>query len=143
MGWTLRLRTLAEQRAQQKATPKASMRAAAAAIEKATARDERKAEDQFKREVYTRDKGRCRCCDRPVKRTIENISERAERHHLHGRIGVLRYLARAAILVCRDCHRRLTGEVNDKLVVVPTKYFTVKGQRLMDGAKPVRFEKAA
>lgn len=96
---------------------------------------------QFKKEVWKRDGYRCRCCGRPVVRTPARIPERGEVHHVHGRGGDLRFEVRAALLLCLKCHERVTGRVNDRLAIIGSKFFTVRGERYIDARAPVRFEK--
>lgn len=100
-------------------------------------------EKAFRAEVAKRDKNRCRVCGRKVLKTISRIPERAEVHHLHGRLGALRHEARAAILVCLKDHERLTGKVNEKLVAVASATFTTKQGTFTDARKPIEFRKAA
>jgi hypothetical protein len=71
-------------------------------------------EKEFDRKVWARDRKlsglpyrSCRCCGRRVVKTLELCPERAEKHHLCGRLGVLRYESRCAIGVCHDCHHLL------------------------------------
>lgn len=78
-------------------------------------------EKAFKAEVWKRDKAHCRCCLRKVTQVIDRVPERGETHHIHGRVGDLRFDARAALLLCLKCHERVTGRVNDKLIIVATK----------------------
>lgn len=80
---------------------------------------------QFRKEVHERDGKRCRCCERKVLATMEHIPERREIHHIHGRRGALRFESRAALQLCLRCHQRVTGTVNDKLILVPTKTFVM------------------
>lgn len=102
-------------------------------------------ERAFKSEVWTRDRKRCRCCGRKVLKTLSRVPERGEVHHVHGRVGALEFEARAALLVCLTCHERVTGKVNDKLVIVGTRLFTLKSEktgipeRYIDARKPVHF----
>ena len=61
---------------------------------------------------------------------LQFLSRRLKRvatkvHHLHGKLGALRYEDRAALLPCLDRHERVTGTVNDKLRVVGSKTFTL------------------
>lgn len=106
--------------------------------------DERKltkvTDKDFKKEVWTRDKNRCRCCGRKVLKTISRVPERGEVHHIHGRVGDLRFEMRAALLTCLQCHERVTGKVNDKLIIVPSKTFDLKGEKYIDARSPVKFQ---
>lgn len=94
----------------------------------------------FKKDVWTRDKSHCRCCGRKVLKTISRVPERGEVHHVHGRRGDLRFESRAALLLCLTCHERVTGKVNDKLTIVPSKTFDLKGEKYTDARAPVKFQ---
>lgn len=100
-------------------------------------------EKDFKLEVWTRDKNRCRCCGRKVQKILGRVPERGEVHHVHGRTGDLRFESKAALLLCLTCHERVTGRVNDKLVIVPTKFFEIRGEKYTDARFPVTFRKVA
>lgn len=97
----------------------------------------------FKLIVWKRDKDRCRCCGRKVAKVLTRLPERGEVHHVHGRLGDLRFEPRAALLVCLACHERITGKVNDKLVIVPTKFFELNNEKYTDARAKVTFRKAA
>lgn len=108
-------------------------------------------EKAFKWEVWDRDGGHCRWCTRVVVRGMGRIPERGEVHHLHGRQGDLRFDSRAAILVCCECHEKLTGKVAEKWVVEPQPrsggFFVANTkhgrQECIDGRKPIQFVRAA
>lgn len=100
-------------------------------------------EKAFRKTVIARDKHHCRCCLRKVVRTIAHVAERLEVHHIHGRRGDLRFEDRAALLLCLRCHQRVTGKVNDKLKIVPSKTFTTSQGEFTDARAPVTFEKVA
>lgn len=101
-------------------------------------------EKAFKDEVWARDKKRCRCCRRKVERIMGRVPERGEVHHCHGRTGDLRFEARAAILVCLQCHEKLTGRVNEhRLTAVATKTFTIRQGTFTDARAPIVFKEAA
>lgn len=104
-------------------------------------------EKKFKKEVWARDKGRCRWCGRKVVKCLKRVPERGEVHHLHGRLGDLRYEERAAILLCLEHHELVTGKVNERYVVQPA---TKKGtwclprssfEPLIDARKKLQFVK--
>jgi hypothetical protein len=97
-------------------------------------------EKDFKQEVWTRDKSRCRCCGRKVQKIMGRVPERGEVHHIHGRTGDLRFEAKAALLLCLACHERVTGKVNQKLVVVPSTTFTMRQGTFTDARHPVKFQ---
>jgi hypothetical protein len=94
---------------------------------------------RFRWAVIARDGARCRCCGRRVHQTIDHVPERAEVHHLHGRLGALRYEPRCAILVCAADHERLTGRVNDRLFVEGTAFWILDGERRIDANQRLRF----
>lgn len=101
-------------------------------------------EKKFRAEVWHRDQNRCRCCGRKVIKTLARVPERGEVHHIHGRVGDLRYEVRAALLLCLRDHERVTGRVNQhRLVIVATKTFTTKQGTFTDARKPVTFQEAA
>lgn len=134
------LPTLAEMNARPRPVPKGKSRLQAGEAEKKlSVVDERK----FKAEVWDRDKGLCRCCGRKVVRTMSRVPNRGEVNHIHGRIGDLRFEARAAVLLCLRCHERVTGKVNDRLVIVATKTFTILRDVFTDARFPVKFQKVA
>ncbi len=93
----------------------------------------------FKQDVWTRDKNRCRCCGRKVQKILGRVPERGEVHHVHGRTGDLRFESKTALLLCLTCHERVTGKVNDKLVIVPTKFVEIKGEKYTDARAKVTF----
>ena len=45
--------------------------------------------------------------------------------------------------MCLSCHERVTGKVNDKLVIIPTKTFTIRTDTYTDATFQVVFRKAA
>ena len=140
MGF-LNLPTLAEMRAQPKAVPKGKPRVdVKAAVDKLDAR----LLDIWRNKVFRRDKHRCRCCGRKVIRTLNLVPNRAEAHHLEGRAMLaLRHDRRNGLTLCLSpCHRRVTGNVNDKLIVVGSKFFKIDGVRYIDGDRPVTFKEA-
>lgn len=135
---TLNIPTLAEVEADRvgKSFPKGQTRlqetVAARPLTKVTDKD-------FRHEVWTRDKHRCRCCDRQVQQIIGRVPERGECHHIHGRSGDLRFESKTALLLCLTCHERVTGKVNDKLVIVQTKFVEIKGEKYTDARAKVMF----
>lgn len=98
-------------------------------------------EKAFKAEVWKRDKDRCRCCGRKVQKILGRVPERGEVHHIHGRVGDLRFEARSALLLCLTCHERVTGRVNEhRLIIHPTKTFQIRQGRFIDARAPVTFQ---
>lgn len=110
---------------------------------KAETKLERIGNTAFKLDVWKRDKSRCRCCLRKVIKQLARVPERGDVHHLHGRIGDLQFEAKAALLVCCECHEKLTGRVAEKWVAIGTKFWLLHGQRLIDARRPVLFKKVA
>jgi hypothetical protein len=101
-------------------------------------------EKAFRAAVYQRDGSHCRCCGRKVLVTMGRIPERREIHHLHGRVGDLRFEPRAAIVACCQCHERLTGRVNaHKLIIIPTQTFTTRQGTFSDATFPIVFKEVA
>lgn len=103
------------------------------AAKKLTVVDEKK----FRAEVIARDKAKCRMCGRKLLKTISRVPERLEVHHLHGRTGDLRFDSRAALCLCLTDHERVTGKVNIKLRILPTKTFTTPQGTFTDARHPV------
>ena len=98
---------------------------------------------QFRAIVWDRDKGKCRRCGRNVKKTRERDPLRGEVHHIHGRIGKLRHEDRTSLLLCASCHEKVTGRVNEKLVIIASKLVEIDGSLLTDARAKVRFERVA
>lgn len=93
--------------------------------------------------VWKRDKSRCRCCGRKVIKTIARVPEAGHVHHIHGRGKDLRFEERAALLICMQDHERVTGRVNEKVIIVPSKTFTVREHTYTDATFPVVFQRVA
>jgi len=100
-------------------------------------------QQQFVGIVWKRDQSHCRCCGRKVVKTIERVKARGEVHHVHGRAGDLRFDDRFALLLCAKCHQRVTGRVNDKVLIIPSVTIEIKGRPLTDARAQVEFRKAA
>lgn len=100
-------------------------------------------ERDFKREVWKRDQGHCRCCLRKVQKIMDRLPERGEVNHIHGRTGDLRFEVRAACLLCLTCHERFTGKVNQhRLTILASKTFTIRQGTFTDATFPVTFQEA-
>lgn len=97
-------------------------------------------ERAFRTAVRERDRHHCRCCGRRVRYTLTLCPERGEIHHIHGKRGDLRFEERAALLLCCQCHQRVTGRVNDRLLIVATKTFRLSGEEYTDARAIVHFE---
>lgn len=100
-------------------------------------------EKAFKAAVVKRDGNFCRCCKRMVFAVVERVPTRREIHHIHGRRGDLRFEPKSALVLCCECHEKVTGRVNEKVVIVPTKTWLYQGRELTDARFKVRFEKVA
>lgn len=97
-------------------------------------------EKDFKKEVWSRDKNRCRCCKRKVQKIMGRVPERGEVHHIHGRVGDLRFESKSALLLCLSCHELVTGKVNQhRLTIVASKTFTMRQGTFTDARHPVTF----
>jgi len=103
-------------------------------------REARQAAEAFRRAVWARDRHHCRQCGRKVIRTLKRQVDRGEVHHLHGRLGALRYEPKAAILTCLNCHELLTGRVNERWRVIGSATF---GDGWTDATGELRFEQIA
>lgn len=137
----LDLPTLAEQSAAWagKPQPKGASRLQEAKAEKKLTLVDEKA---FKKAVWDFAGGCCQKCGRKVFKMIARVKERGEVHHIHGRMGDLRFEARCAILACVDCHEQLTGRVNEKYIVVPTKTWTLpNGEVVTDARAKLKFRR--
>lgn len=98
-------------------------------------------EKEFKRQVWFRDKNRCRCCERKVQKVMGRVPERGEVNHIHGRTGDLRFEVRAAILMCLQCHEKFTGKVNEhRLTIIASQTFTTRQGTFTDATFPVQFK---
>lgn len=97
----------------------------------------------FKAEVRKRDHHRCRMCHRKVVYVTRRQPDRGEVHHLHGKLGDLKFEAKSALLLCLVCHEKCTGRVAEKWVIFPTRQFELNGQKYTDARYEVRFERVA
>lgn len=100
-------------------------------------------EKAFKASVWHRDRKRCRCCGRKVVQVMGRVPERGEVYHIHGRGGDLRFEPNTAILLCLLDHERVTGRLNEKWVIEPTKTLTIRGQVYTDARHTVKFVRVA
>ncbi len=100
---------------------------------------ERMLQHAFLTMVWTRDHGRCRKCDREVKKCLERIPRRGEVHHVHGKIGAFKYEDRCALLLCCACREQLTGRVAARWQIAWTKSLRFNGRRCIDARAPVTF----
>jgi len=111
-------------------------------VKESKAQDEGKLERAWKREVFKRDGGCCRWCKRKVRKCLDLVPERAECHHLAGRVVVaIRWLRANGLLLCRSCHERVTGKVAEKFVIIASKTYTVDGVAYPNGDKKVSFKR--
>lgn len=107
-------------------------------------RDDKKEEARWRKEVWSRDRGACRWCRRPVERRIDLHPTRGECHHVSGRvICAIRWDRRNGLLLCKACHERITGKVAEKHVIESKHTFTVDGVQYINADKPVKFKRVA
>ena len=106
---------------------------------------EREQQDRdFRKAVWQRDGYECRWCGCPVQRSLGRTAERGEVHHIHGRLGILRWEVKAALLLCCECHEKVTGRVNERWRIVGDKTFTAAdGHKYTDATHGVTFERIA
>lgn len=135
------LPTLGEMNAKPRAVPKGASR-----LEEktASAKDDAKALDAFRKAVIARDGKKCRKCGRKVVETRELLPNRLEVHHCHGRIGKFRHDPRMALVLCASDHQRVTGRVNDRLFIVQkaSLMLTLDGKSYINAANAVEFTEA-
>jgi len=103
--------------------------------------DKQRADDKqleaLKREVWIRDKSKCRNCERKVIKSLALTAKRGEVAHIRSRQHKpTRYLRKNAILLCYACHAAFDQHV---LVLVGTATFEVDGAQYIDGDAPVEF----
>ncbi len=107
-------------------------------------KDDSKDGKDAKDEVWKLDGGCCRWCKRKVQRILDLVPERAEFHHVSGRvIRAIRWDVRNLILLCATCHERLTGKVAEKCLIVSSHVFTVDRIEYINARKPVQFKRVA
>lgn len=99
----------------------------------------------FRKEIWERDRSCCRWCGCRVQKTLERVADRGEIHHLHGRLGVLRFETKSAALFCLECHELLTGRVNERWIVVGTRWWTLpnSAEQLIDARDTIHFDRVA
>jgi len=103
-------------------------------------KDDTRALNVWRAAIFKRDQGKCRCCGKKVKKTLELIPLRGEAHHLVSRAHkALRYDVRNGILLCHfPCHHHVT---NGKLgIAQPARLmFSHEGKSYLDGSQPVEW----
>ena len=106
--------------------------------------DDAKRLREWRRHISARDEGKCRCCGVLTIRVGWLHPRRAECHHVEPRANrALRFETRNGLLLCRGCHERVTGKVNDKLTIRGTAWFFGQDMlRYIDADRPVLFEEA-
>ena len=107
-----------------------------------TGTDDKRRLEIWRAAVYTRDGYRCRRCECKVRRTIEFVANRAEAHHVSGRVGRLRDDVRNGLTLCKSCHELVTGKVNRRVFVQGTRWFMLNGQQYIDATHQVMFSDA-
>lgn len=106
----------------------------------ADAKDERKEEAAWKKAVWKRDGGKCRWCQREVRRCLDLAPDRGEVHHVSGRVvREIRWDRRNGLLLCASDHERITGKVAEKHVITSRHTFTVDEIAYLNADKPVKF----
>lgn len=137
------LMTLAERNATRHAKPKGA-EPSRLQVKVAKGKDDSKDEQKAKAEVWKLDGGCCRWCKRKVERVLDLIPQRAEFHHVSGRIvKAIRWDIRNLILLCAACHERLTGKVSEKFLLYSKHTFTVDGIAYINARKPVHYQRVA
>lgn len=103
--------------------------------------------DVWRNACGERDKQRCRCCGRKVEKSIAATPKQRQTHHLTRRAKFKALLTdvRNGLTLCKKCHERVTGRVNDKLFVTQKAgdMFVHEGISLLNGDNPVTFEEMA
>lgn len=103
-----------------------------------------KAEDAWKKAVRKRDQMKCRWCKRTVVVCLDLIPERAEVHHVSGRVvKAIKFDRKNGLLLCSSCHERVTGKVSERHLVESSHVFTVAGVSYINADKPVKFTRIA
>lgn len=104
---------------------------------------ERKADEKalgsWRRVIWKRDRGTCRCCFRHVLNVLEIRPERGECHHIVPRAEKsLRYDRRNGALVCLHCHEQIE---RGRILVrqKPSARFSFNGKRYIDSDKSIQF----
>lgn len=135
--------TLADRQCERYAPPKAGEKSRSQEnAEKLTADD--KAEKACKAAVWKLDKGCCRWCQRKVERKMDLLPDRAEFHHVNGRVVIaIRWDIRNLALFCRACHEKLTGKVNERFLIASNKFFSVARVQYINARKPFTYKKVA
>lgn len=130
--------TLVDLQRERRATPKGQI---PTRLEEKTEKkvNEAKEWERAKREVWTRDKSRCRLTKRKVKKTLELDPLRGEVHHLAPREDKsVRYDKRNLVLLSLETHERVTRH---ELTIVGTRFFMVDGKKYINADYAVRFVK--
>lgn len=112
----------------------------------ATAEDkaDAKAEAKWKAKIWTRDRGECRWCHRNVVKTLTLQPDQGHCHHVSGKVvKAIRWLVKNGLLLCRSCHEKLTGMVNERHLLVPSQTFEIDGVAYADADFPVDFKRVA
>lgn len=135
------LPTLAEVNAKPRACPKGPSRLDEKAKQQ-TANDT--GIRNFRRAVWKRDEGKCRCCGVAVEKSLSLTPKQGQVHHIAKRSRWPELLTdpRNGILLCAKCHQ----DVEQKRLFIVTKgkgsMFTLKDKSFIDAGGPgVRFVK--
>lgn len=138
------LPTLDQQQAIRRAMPKGS-EPSRLQRKVAKQKDEAKDERRFVQAVWKRDAGKCRWCGRVVRKCLDLAPDRGEVHHVSGRVvKAIKYDRRNGLLLCAGpCHERLTGRINERFLLVPSRTFVVDGIAYANADHGVRFKRIA
>ncbi|MEO8679241.1 MAG: HNH endonuclease signature motif containing protein [Vicinamibacterales bacterium] len=116
-------------------------------VQKADDRDEKAAERKWRKEVIARDGNKCRCCKRTVVAQLDLAGNRREIHHVTPRADqAVRWDKRNGIVVCADCHQKLTPHSGRQTLVILqlAKFLFRVGQKTyINAAKKVTFKEIA
>ena len=113
-------------------------------VKAAKQKDDSKEERKAKAEVWKLDGGCCRGCKRKVEKCLELLPQRAEFHHVSGRIvKALKWDIRNLLLLSASCHERLTGTVAEQFRIHSKHTYTVDGIAYINARKPVFYQRVA
>lgn len=139
----LNIPTLADMQARRCAKPKGA-EPSRLQVKVAKQADDAKDEKRCKAEVWKLDKSCCRWCRRKVERVLALVPERAEFHHVSGRIvKAIRWDIRNLLLLCASCHERITGKVAERFLIHSKHLFIVDGIKYINARKPLHYQRVA
>jgi hypothetical protein len=140
MGALAKLPTLAEVQADRTGplwkTPTGRLDAA-----DAKEKDDAKLLEQWRRQVKTRDRGRCRVCGVKTIATMELDPKRGEAHHIVSRADKsVRYDVRNGLHVCLRDHRRFKGHRLHVVGTAAQMFVAANGKSYLDASWPLTFK---